>query len=83
MATRKRIDTLKQLCQQLRDTLNDMTENRDQLLACQNELFVFENGGENLVPTLIKEANDAILQWQKLLAIAEPLRDKAIRGEDV
>ena len=83
MATQKRIEALKQHWQQLQDTLQSMTQDRDQLRACQNNTFMYENGGENLLPTLIKEAGDAILQWQKLLTIVESLRDRAILGEDV
>lgn len=83
MATQKRIETLKQQCQQWLDSLHNMTRHRDQLRACQNEIFIFENDGINILPTLIKEADDTVLQWQKILTKMESLRDRAILGEDV
>lgn len=82
MATQQRIEALKQHCQQWRDSLQNVTQNRDHLLAFQNEIFRFENDGENLVPTLIKEANDTVLQMQKILTQIESLQDRAILGED-
>lgn len=53
------------------------------MIARSSELFIITNGSENLLPTLIREADDAIQQWQKILTQIESLRDRAIRGEDV
>jgi len=84
MATQEQIEVLKQYCQQWQDALQNVTKRRDQLLSWQNEgVFIFENNGENLLPTLIKEADSAVLQLQKILTKMESLRDRAINGEDV
>lgn len=84
MATQQRIDNLKKFCEQWKDHLRDAGKRRDELLFWQNNgLSIYENDGENLLPTLIAEADSAVLQYQKILIKMESLRDRAIAGEDV
>ena len=84
MATQQRIENLKTFCQQWRDQLQSAEKHRDELLYWQNNgLSIFENDGENLLPTLIKEADSAAQQYKKILIKIESLRDRAIAGEDV
>ena len=84
MVTQERIEALKQYCQQWQDALQNVTKRRDQLLSWQNEgVFIFENNGQNLLPTLIEEADSAVLQLQKILTKMESFRNRAINGEDV
>ena len=84
MANQERIYALKQYCQHWRDNLQNVAKRRDQLLSWQKEgIFIFENGGENLLPTLIQEVDQAVLQLQKILIKMESLRDRSINGEDV
>jgi hypothetical protein len=84
VATQQRIDNLKKFCEQWRAHLQDAVKRRDELLFWQsNGLSIYENDGENLLPTLIAEADNAALQYQKILIKMESLRDRAIAGEDV
>ncbi|MET3132634.1 hypothetical protein AAKU55_002911 [Oxalobacteraceae bacterium GrIS 1.11] len=86
MATQQRIDNLTQFCEQWENRMQDAGKRRDELLFWQaNGLSVSENSddGENLLPTLIAEADRATLQYQKILVKMKSLRDRAIAGEDV
>lgn len=84
MATQQRIANLKKFCDQWKDHLQDAVKRRDELLFWQKDgLLIYENDGENLLPTLIAEADSAALQYQKILVKMESLRDRAIAGEDV
>jgi hypothetical protein len=84
MADQKRIEALKTYCEQWKESLNSAAANRDHLLSLQSEgVSIFENGGSNLLPTLISEADAAVLQLQKILIKMESLRDRAVAGEDV
>lgn len=83
MANQKRIEALQRFCEQWKESLNSAAANRDHLLSLQASGFsIFENDGPNLLPTLISEAEAAVLQLQKILIRMESLRDRAMRGED-
>ena len=84
MATQQKIDNLKKVCDQWRDYLKNAVKRREELLFWQSQdLYIYENDGENLLPTLIAEADSAALQCQSILIKMESLRDRAIAGEDV
>ena len=84
MATQQRIDDLSRFCEQWKDHLQDAEKRRDELLFWQrNGLSIYENDGENLLPTLIAEADSTALQYKKILIKMESLRDRAIAGDDV
>ena len=84
MPTQQRIENLKAYCQQWQESLENVTKRRDHLCSLQSEgLYIFENDGENLLPVLIKEADQAVLQLQKILIRMQSLRDRAVNGEDV
>ena len=84
MATQQRIDSLRKFCEQWEDHLNNAEKRRTELLFWQkNGLSIFENDGENLLPTLIMEADSDVQQYKKILIKMQSLRDRAIAGEDV
>lgn len=84
MATQQRIENLKKFCQQWKEHLESAERRRNELLFWQsNGLYIYENDGENLLPTLIEEADSAVQQYKKILIKMESLRDRAIAGEDV
>ena len=85
MATPERIADLEAYCKQWEDSLANVTERRDQLLSWQsNGMHIFENDSEeDLLPTLIAEADSAARTFQKVLIRMQFLRDRAIAGEDV
>ena len=84
MADRKRIEALQRFCEEWKISLDSAAANRDHLLSLQaSGVSIFENDGPNLLPTLISEADAAVLQLRKILSSMESLRDRAIRGEDV
>jgi len=84
MATKERIDNLKKFCEQWKEQLQNAEKRRGELLFWQQiGLTVYENDGENLLPTLVAEADSAVLQYQRILIKMESLRDRAIAGEDV
>lgn len=84
MATPNRIEALQRFCEQWKESLNALTARRDHLLSLQNTgVYIFENDGPNLLPTLISEADAAVLQVQNILIKMESLRDRALAGEDV
>lgn len=84
MADQKRIEALQRFCEQWKKSLDSAAANRDHLLSLQaSGVSIFENDGPNLLPTLISEADAAVLQLQRILTNMESLRDRAMHGEDV
>jgi hypothetical protein len=84
MATQKRIEDLTTYCERWQDCLKSAIDSRSHLLYLQGMgVSTFENDGPDLLPTLITEADAAVLQYQRILIKMESLRDRAIAGEDV
>jgi len=83
MPTQSRIEALRQFCQQWHEHLQSALRRRDELLGWQSKgLSIYEHDGDNLLPTLIDEADKAVQQYKKILIKMESLRDHAICGED-
>ncbi|GMR03577.1 MAG: hypothetical protein BMS9Abin22_078 [Gammaproteobacteria bacterium] len=84
MASEQRIEDLKTYCKQWQESIQHMAKRRDQLIAWQKEgTVIIENDNENILPTLITEADDAVKLYQRIHKKMESLRDRAINGEDV
>jgi hypothetical protein len=84
MSTQQRIDALKQSSEHWERRLQNLTEGRDELIAWQNEgVSVLNSSGENVLPSLIEEAEEAVQRVLKILTEMESLRDRALRGEKV
>lgn len=84
MLTQQRIENLEKHCQQRQDNLQKLFDRKDRLLSeHKNGLFIFKNGSENILPVLIKEVDEEILQSQKILIKMESLRDSAISGQGI
>lgn len=84
MTDPKRIEALRRFCEQWKESLNELTARRDHLLSLQNTgMYIFENDGPDLLPTLISEADAVVLQVQNILIKMESLRGRALAGEDV
>lgn len=84
MATQQRINDLVKFCEQWKDYLLDAEKRREKLLFWQGSgLSIYENDGDDLLPSLIDEADSAALQYKKILIKMESLRDCAIAGEDI
>ena len=84
MATQERIDALKGFCQQWLEQLENAEKRRTQLLFWQSQgLYIYESGNENMLPSLIAEADRAVQQYKKILIRMESIRDRAVAGEEV
>lgn len=85
MATQERIEDLKAFCIQWKESSENVTKRRDELLAWQNMgIHIFENHSEqDLLPIMIGEADEAARNLHSILIRMESLRDRAITGEDV
>jgi hypothetical protein len=85
MATPERIENLKAFCAQWKESSENVTMRRDELLAWQNMgIHIFENHNEqDLLPIMINEADEAARNLHSILIRMESLRDRAIAGEDV
>jgi hypothetical protein len=85
MATAQRIENLKTYCAQWKESLESVTRRRDELLQWQSSgLHIYENDSrQDLLPTMINEADAAAKNLHAILVRMEALRDRAVAGEDV
>ena len=66
MASAQRTKDLKTYCKQWKESLENIAARRDQLLAWQNDgLVFFEENNENILPTMISEADAVVLRLKK------------------
>lgn len=85
MATPERIENLKAVCAQWKESLENVIKRRDELLTWQNmRVHIVENQNEqDLLPIMIDEADEAARNLHSILVRMESLRDRAIAGTDV
>lgn len=85
MATQQRVEQLQTYCDQWQKTLEDAEARRDQLIEWQKQgTYIFtSDSNEDLFPTLIQEADNAVKMYKKILIKMESVRDLAMSGEDV
>ena len=84
MHTQQRIDALKRSSKHWEHRLRKLAEGRDELIGWQNDGVAYLNSsGENVLPSLIEEAEEAVQRVLKILTEVESLRDRAMRGEKV
>ena len=85
MATPERIERLKTYCAQWKESLENVTKRLDELLSWQSAgVHIFESDrDEDILPTMIGEADAAARNLNAILIRMESLRDRAIAGEDV
>jgi len=85
MASPQRIEDLKTYCKEWQNTLEEAEARRDELILWKQQgTYVFtSDSDEDLFPTLIEEADNAVKMYKKILIRMESLRDRAMSGEDV
>ena len=85
MASAERVENLKTYCKQWKESSENLTRRRDELLFWQSSgVHIFESGSnQDLLPTMIAEADAAARNVYAILIRMEALRDRAYAGEDV
>lgn len=85
MASAQRIENLKAYCAQWKESSEGLTKRRDELLSWQTQgIHIFEGRSkQDILPTMIAEADVAARNVYAILIRMEALRDRAIAGEDV
>lgn len=85
MASEERIKNLSAYCEQWKESVDNAVERKEELASWKERgMYIFENSSnEDLFPTLIQEADNAVNIYRNILAKMEALRDRAISGEDV
>ena len=70
------MQNLKQYCKQIESCIHEAEIRRDELISWkQSGMMIFENGGQDCLPELIKDAENVVYIYNKMLEKVTSLRE--------
>ncbi len=85
MTSNLRIEALENSCQRLKESPDQTQARKDELIARKEiGMFVIENGNnENQFPSLKEKADNAAIEYEKILNYMVMIKDRTINREKV